>query len=115
MHWIQKVSFATLFIVIVAEPSITSAQVPILYTNENFFSSQHDMPVSFERDSQGNFRGMTVSGKLFRQTAIVSDLHVHLQRFEIDEAHFYISSLGVIEASTDTVALSIYLSRANWS
>ena len=115
MHWILKVSLITVLAVITIGPVAVSAQVPILYTNENFFSSQHDMPVSFERDSQGNFRGVTVSGKLFRQTAIVSDLHVHLQRFEIDEAHFYISSFGVIAASTDTVALSIYLSRANWS
>lgn len=85
------------------------AAIPALYTNENFFSSEHDSPASFTQDSFGNFSGLTVSGKLFTQKKVVADLAVHLHSFTIDQAHFYISSLGIIQADSDTVALSIYL------
>lgn len=93
---------------------LVCAAVPAVYTNENFFTSEHDAPATFTRDSAGNFWGHTVSGRLFTQTAVVSDIHVHLHRFTIEEASFYISSFGVIEAASDTAALSIYLSKAGW-
>lgn len=89
--------------------SPVQAAIPELYTNENFFTSEHDAPVSFTQDSLGNFSGLTVSGKVFTQSKVVADLAVHLHYFTIEQAHFYISSLGIIEADSDTVALSIYL------
>ncbi|MBP6881650.1 MAG: hypothetical protein KBC35_03415 [Candidatus Pacebacteria bacterium] len=99
----------SLILEIVAFP--VSAAVPATYTNDNFFTSEHDAPVSFEQDALGNFTGMTVSGKLFYQTNITNSLNIRLQRFSIDEAFFYISDRGMIVADTDTIALSIYLSR----
>jgi hypothetical protein len=91
-----------------------SAIVPSVYTNANFFLMTHDKPVSFTQDPFGNFSGFTESGKYFTQRTVTSSVQVRLQRFAIDEAHFYVSNLGVIEAETDTIALSIYLARAGW-
>ncbi len=88
-----------------------SAAIPAVYTNDNFFTSEHDAPVSFSQDAYGNFSGMTISGKLFYQNNITNSLNIRLQRFAIDEAFFYISDRGIIVANTDTVALSIYLTR----
>lgn len=90
------------------------AAIPAVYTNENFFTSEHDAPKSFWRDSVGNFAGVTKTGKTFEQRKVVSDISVHLQRFSIDQAYFYISSIGIIMADSDTEALSIYLARAGW-
>jgi len=39
---------------------------------------------------------------------------VRLHRFSIDEAYFYISSVGLITAPNDLVALSIYLAQVGW-
>lgn len=91
-----------------------SAATPQIYTNDNFFTSEQDAPASFIQDEFGNFSGYTVSGKYFTQQAVVSDIYVHLQRFTIDQASFYISSFGLILADSDTVALSIYLARAGF-
>jgi len=87
------------------------AAVPAMYTNENFFTSTHDRPVSFTQDSAGNFFGTTQTGKRFEQRVITNALNIRLQRFMIDEAFFYISDKGIITAPSDTVALSIYLTR----
>jgi hypothetical protein len=87
------------------------AAIPAIYTNENFFTTEHDAPASFTQDSFGNFSGLTISGKLFTQKKVVTDLAVRLHLFTIDQAHFYVSGQGIIQADTDTVALSIYLAR----
>ena len=94
--------------------SQVSAAVPDVYTNDNFFQSEHDIPVSFVQDVLGNFSGTTTSGKSFTQRSVISDLHVHLHCFTIDEASIYISNFGVFEAGSDIIALSIYLSQAGW-
>lgn len=88
------------------------AAVPDIYTNDNFWVSEHDRPVTFTQDIFGNFTGKTETGKIFFQNNIENSLAVRLQRFAIDEAYFYISDQGIIIAPTDTVALSIYLTRA---
>jgi len=87
------------------------AAIPTLYTNENFLTSEHDVPVSFSQDADGNFTGLTATGKIFSQHLITNSLDIRLQRFSIDEAFFYISDRGTILTNSDTVALSIYLSR----
>jgi hypothetical protein len=99
---------------LVSVPVSVSAYIPAIYTNENFFTSQHDAPVSFVQDNLGNFSGVTQTGKTFTQRAVVSDLHVRLHRFSIDEAFFYVSSVGIIVAESDAVALSIYLTRSGY-
>jgi hypothetical protein len=87
------------------------AAIPALYTNDNFWSSEHDQPVSFVGDGQGNFYGTTLTGKTFTQTAIENSLNVRIHKFLIDEAFFYITDHGVIKAETDIAALSIYLTQ----
>jgi hypothetical protein len=87
------------------------AAIPERYTNDNFFSSEHDKPVSFTQDAFGNFSGVTATGKFFYQMNITNSLNIRLQRFSVDEAFFYISDRGVIVAPSDAVALSIYLTR----
>ena len=108
----RVIFLSVLLVSLVAWP--VQAAIPVVYTNENFFTSKHDAPVSFERDAFGNFSGVTESGKLFTQRPVVTDIQVRLHRFAIDEAYFYVSSLGIILADSDTTALSIYLARAGW-
>lgn len=91
--------------------NIAVAEIPALYTNKNFWTSEHDQPASFTQDSAENFSGTTKTGKVFYQNSIENSLSVRLQRFAIDEAFFYISDRGIIIAPNDTVALSIYLTR----
>jgi hypothetical protein len=90
---------------------LAEASIPNQYTNDNFWTSTHDQPVSFSRDVNGNFSGITKTGKKFEQRIIENTLSVRLQRFSIDQAFFYISDQGIIQADNDTMALSIYLMR----
>ena len=87
------------------------AAVPTVYTNENFLSSEHDRPVRLYQDPVGNFYGTTATGKRFEQRSITNSLNIKLHRFMFDEAFFYISDKGIIQAPSDTVSLSIYLTR----
>ena len=89
--------------------SPVAANIPAVYTNDNIKTSTHDTPVSFDRDAQGNFFGYTQTGKRFSQVNIENELNVRLQKFSIDEAFWYISDRGIIEAPSNVVALSIYL------
>lgn len=93
-------------------PIISQAAIPALYTNENIWSSEHDVPLGFVVDTDGNFEGVTQTGKVFRQTAVENTGSIRLQRFSIDEAFYYVSDKGIIIATTDTQALSLYLSMS---
>lgn len=109
----KKVLFAVALLVLGALPSHgVSAAIPTVYTNDNFFSSEHDMPVTFEQDILGNFYGHTATGKVFSQVNIENSLGVRLQKFSIDEAYYYITDRGVIVAQNDITALSIYLTMS---
>jgi hypothetical protein len=90
------------------------ASIPQTYTNNNFLTATHDRPATFTRQADGSFTGMTATGKTFTQRPVIADMHVGLECFSIDEARFYVSNLGLITATTDTEALSIYLARAGW-
>ncbi|HMA79086.1 MAG TPA: hypothetical protein VKP88_08260 [Candidatus Paceibacterota bacterium] len=87
------------------------AAIPETYTQDNFFTSRHDAPVSYWRDSLGNSYGYTARGKYFSQTNVANTYEVRLQKFVIDEAFYYISDQGIIRANSDLTALSIYLTR----
>jgi hypothetical protein len=89
-------------------PSLSEAAIPALYTNDNFWTSEHDKPLSFSVDALGNFEGVTETGKIFRQTNVPNSSSIRLQRFSIDEAFFYISDKGVIIANSDQEALEKY-------
>lgn len=107
------ISVASFCFILVMVPLAYAGQYP-WYTNDNFYSVRHDAPESFWSDGSGGFVGRTQTGKIFYQTPVVSDMQVRLQRFSIDDAFFYISSLGLIRANSDAEALSIYLARAGW-
>jgi len=81
-----------------------------LYTDENIHYAYHEAPASFSVNESGSFEGLTISGMLFRQYSIASTYGIHLERFEIGEAGWYVSDKGVIWADDDITALSIYLS-----
>ena len=86
-----------------------AASIPEVYTNDNIWTSTHDTPVSVYLDEYGNFYGETETGKMFRQTRIENSLSIRLHKFSIDEAFWYVSDRGIIEAPSNVVALSIYL------
>lgn len=88
------------------------AAIPAVYTNDNFWTSEHDKPVFFEQDPLGNFFGSTATGKVFSQVNIENELGIRLQKFSIDEAYHYITDRGVIVAESDIEALSIYLTKS---
>lgn len=106
----QVLFAAALGITLIAAPAMAS--IPAVYTNDNIFTSEHDRPVSLTVLGDGSFTGTTATGKVFYQNTIENSLSVRLQRFSIDEAFFYVSDRGIIVAPSDTVALSIYLTRA---
>jgi|GEM_PF-2117607 hypothetical protein len=88
--------------------------MPEIYSPDSFATSYHDKPLSFERDKDGNFSGMTESGKTFTQVYVTASISVRLQKFSIDKVAFYVSDQGIIEASSDISALSIYLAKVGW-
>ena len=100
--------FIALYVLV---PSVTLAQIPSVYTNENYDVSEHDTPVSLFQYETGGFYGFTETGKFYQQLPIQNLYSIKLHRFSIDEAYFYVSDRGVINAPGDLVALSIYMSR----
>lgn len=103
---------AALVFAITLPQNMVFAAIPAVYTNDNFWTAEHDVPVFFEQDTLGNFFGSTKTGKVFSQTNIQNDLGIRLQKFSIDEAYYYISDQGIIVAETDIEALSIYLTKS---
>jgi hypothetical protein len=92
---------------------VSAAAIPLVYTNDNFWSSTHDVPTEIRHDTvTGNFSGYTATGKYFTQTHVANSAAVRLMRFSIDEAFFYVSDRGVIVAANDTQALSMYLTMS---
>ncbi len=69
-----------------------------------------EKPVWFLQDETGGFYGETESGMTLTQKTIVAPYSLRIQRFNIGDIFFYVSDKGVIEASNDLVAVSIYLS-----
>lgn len=107
----NKVFYCIAMVSWFASGTFVAAAVPEVYTNENFQTATHEKPEFFERDRYGNFYGYTISGRLFSQVNVTNNYNIRLQRFAIDEAFFYISDRGIIYAQSDSVALSIYLTR----
>lgn len=100
-----------LAIVLMVFPQVTAAAVPTIYTNANFYSSAHDAPASLFQYMTGGFYGYTVTGKFYEQLPVYNEFGVHMQRFSIDEAYFYVTDRGTIDATDDLAAVSIYFSR----
>jgi len=83
-----------------------------VYTQENFRSTPHEQPTTFTATDTGGFIGVTEGGRAFTQTPVMNDHSVRLHKFSIDESFHYISDRGVIFASDDLAALSVYFTRA---
>ncbi len=89
----------------------TSVSVVIPCTNENFTVSDKCTapPDYFIVEENGEVWGYLTSGVQFTQTNVSNDLGVRLQRFNLEDAKWYISDQGIIYADSDIQALSIYL------
>lgn len=110
---LQAFVFTYICIGIMCVPSFVSANtLAPIYTNESYFTLSHEKPARFYADGDGGFYGFTETNRPFYQRNIVNTLSIRLQRFQIDEAFFYITDKGVIYADNDIAALSMYLSRA---
>lgn len=70
-----------------------------------------EKPVFFAADGFGGFYGETERGTVFTQRVIANEFAVRLHKFTIAELSFYVSERGIIEAASDTEALSIYFAR----
>lgn len=89
----------------------TTVSVVIPCTNENFTVSDKCTapPDYFIVEENGEVWGYLTSGVQFTQRNVSNDLGVRLQRFNLEDAKWYISDRGVIYADSDLQALSIYL------
>jgi hypothetical protein len=103
-----KTSFIAVIVFAGLLPATATAQT---YSNDTFWSTQHAKPESFTVTSTGEAYGTTTTGIAFRQVNVVTNSDVRLQRFQIQEAYFYVSDRGVIRADNSTQALSMYIAR----
>ncbi len=79
------------------------------YTAENFWLLPHTQPAWFETDGNGGFYGETIDGVAFSQSSVANIVGIKLQKFSIGTANIYISNKGIIDASNDLAAVSMYL------
>lgn len=89
----------------------TEESTSIFYTNENIILTPHPEPESFEVNEVNEILGLTTNKVQFSQINICNDF-TKLQKFQIQEAWWYISDKGIIgygEGISDLQALSIYL------
>lgn len=63
----------------------------------------------FMVEANGEAWGYLTNGIQFTQRNVVND-YTRLQRFQLEEAYWYVSDKGTIEADNDLEALSKYLS-----
>lgn len=108
---LRGIGSAMLFILLLGGCFVPSSLYAYTYDNENIRYAYQEAPTSFSVDQNGEATGSTVSGMSFRQYSVTTDSSVRLQRFEIGNAHWYVSNKGVIFADNDLLALSVYLSR----
>ena len=91
----------------------TLVTVVILCNNLNYlYSPRCIAPVDyFVVEESGESWGYLSSGVSFTQTNVVNELGVKLQKFQLEDAFWYVTDKGVIYAESDIEALSVYLSR----
>jgi len=84
----------------------------IACTNLNYqHSPRCTAPVEhFVVRHNGEAFGYLTSGVQFTQVNVVNDL-TRLQKFQLEDAYWYVSDKGDIQAESSIEALSIYLSR----
>jgi hypothetical protein len=79
--------------------------------NQNFEQSVRcNEPVDyFVVEDNGEAWGYLVNGIQFTQRNVVNE-YTRLQRFQLEDAFWYVSDRGIIRAESDLQALSIYVS-----
>ena len=110
-----KYSSLLIALLLLAIPAMATGSEPDhftgLLTNDNIISVLHPQPKHFQLDKQNQATGLTVTNLPFSQTN-VEHLEIRLQRFEIEEAWWYVSDKGLIgygQSLSDLQALSIYM------
>jgi len=97
----------------VADASTLTTTLKVPCTNANWQHSPYCTaePDWFIVNDDGSSFGQLTSGAQFTQRNVSNDLGVRLQRFQLEEAFWYVTDKGDIHAETDIQALSIYLSN----
>jgi hypothetical protein len=89
----------------------TGEDISTFYTNLNIALTPHPEPETFEVTLEKEIFGFTTNNVEFSQINLCNDF-TKLQKFQIQEAWWYISDKGIIgygEGISDLQALSIYL------
>jgi hypothetical protein len=102
----MKKTFLGLFMLTLLLPSSVGA----FYNNDSFWNSYQAQPVWFNQDNNGGFYGELADGMTFTQKPIANVYSLRIHKFSVGDNYFYISDKGVIRASGDLAAISIYLS-----
>jgi hypothetical protein len=93
-------------------PLLFLVPTSVFATTDVFFTSYQAPPAWWQQDGQGGFFGQTTHGDTFSQRQVfISGSTVRLHQFTVGDASFYISDRGIILASSDMLALSMYLTR----
>lgn len=89
----------------------TTVTVVIECNNYNYAVSPRCTapPDYFVVEANGEVWGHLTNGIQFTQTNVTNELGVRMQRFNLEQAYWYITDRGVIYADSDLQALSIYL------
>jgi len=107
-------TIAAILVLVFALP--VSAQIKTTLTiecnNANYsISSYCTAPVDyFVVEDNGEVWGHLVNGVQFTQTNVANDV-TRLQRFQLQQAFWYVSDKGAFFAQSDLQALSIYLAK----
>ncbi len=96
----MKYFLVALLLIFIASPVSADTHNP-LYDDE---------PLTVTVVGSEHFVGTTASGHTFVQSRLVTDATIRIHKFVIANHFFYISNRGYIEASSDLMAISIYLS-----
>lgn len=109
----MKTTLTLLVGLLLAAPLSAAAEIPERYTNDNYWTSEHDAPDPDRLTvlPGGQFYGYTETGKFFYQVTVVTSARVRLQKFVIDDAYFYLSPRGVIRAENAREALVEHVRR----
>ncbi len=107
---VMKIQNILLVIFLLSTPSISYGYTFTL-DNDNIVDATHPKPENFGVNEKGETFGETEDLLTFSQKNIDNDV-TRLQRFEIQDAWWYISDKGLIgygQSLSDLEALSIYL------
>src|SRR5690606_40674691 len=78
-----------------AQETVTKVTASVRWNNQNWFTSVHPTPETFEVTSEGEVFGTTTNGIPFTQTNVPNEAGVRVQKFVIqDHYHFIVEEIG---------------------